>query len=377
MTTPTPDPTPVREQLLDALDFSYCQGLGYGAPEELLAAYDASRTVPPVDRAGPSSRAGFLDEVTAALGAVPGGPPVEFLRAQAACVLSLLYREWPWLRAEAEDAPPSVDRAAEELAKHVTRAIFALKSPVPPGSEHYRSGWDDGLEAVMDAAREELLRRMAAEAQPAEQPPAGAAALREIADFYERTLNESLDSSSDPRYCTAVRDVVMGLRRRADEIGAEAQPATPDTETPPWARPDTEEEKLAKCRRMAKAMSAPPEPPAEWASTTEWPGRHKRPGDRRIHATAPFIVGSVQRIWTACREHVGSGGTALPHMAVDCRACKQATEPAGSAAAPAKDTPTIPCSTATLRRPHPAHDWEPQPGMTPVHCPGTAPAKEA
>jgi len=43
----------VREQLLDALDFSYCLGLGFETPEMLLAAYDASRTVPhsPADRA--------------------------------------------------------------------------------------------------------------------------------------------------------------------------------------------------------------------------------------------------------------------------------------------------------------------------------------
>ncbi|MFH8531561.1 hypothetical protein ACH4GE_24460 [Streptomyces tendae] len=35
------------------------------------------------------------------------------------------------------------------------------------------------------------------------------------------------------------------------------------------------------------------------------------------------------------------------------------------------DLPTsLPCSTATLRQPHPPHDWEPQPGMNPVHCPG-------
>ncbi|QJT04387.1 hypothetical protein G9272_32230 [Streptomyces asoensis] len=48
-------------------------------------------------------------------------------------------------------------QAAEELAKHVTRAIFALKTPSPDGSQHYQSGWDDGLEAAMDAARDAVL----------------------------------------------------------------------------------------------------------------------------------------------------------------------------------------------------------------------------
>ncbi|BCM70899.1 hypothetical protein EASAB2608_06233 [Streptomyces sp. EAS-AB2608] len=59
---------------------------------------------------------------------------------------------------EAEPAPQSpADRAAEEVAKHVVRAIFALKTPSPDGSQHYRSGWDDGLEAAMDAARDAVL----------------------------------------------------------------------------------------------------------------------------------------------------------------------------------------------------------------------------
>jgi hypothetical protein len=40
----------------------------------------------------------------------------------------------------------------------------------------------------------------------------------------------------------------------------------------------------------------------------------------------------------------------------------------------------MPCSLATLYRPHPPHTWEPQPGMTPLACPGTpasAPAAPA
>lgn len=47
-TEPTDDP---RTQLLHALDFSACLNAGYSTPEELLAAYDASRAQPPADRA--------------------------------------------------------------------------------------------------------------------------------------------------------------------------------------------------------------------------------------------------------------------------------------------------------------------------------------
>lgn len=45
-----------------------------------------------------------------------------------------------------------------------------------------------------------------------------------------------------------------------------------------------------------------------------------------------------------------------------------------AAVAHATATWRVPCTTAALRQqPHPAHDWEPQPGMTPVHCPGGTP----
>lgn len=52
--TMTADPTADhRAQLLDALDFAYCQGLGYDSPEALVAAYDAACGVsvpPPADQ---------------------------------------------------------------------------------------------------------------------------------------------------------------------------------------------------------------------------------------------------------------------------------------------------------------------------------------
>jgi hypothetical protein len=95
--------------------------------------------------------------------------------------------------------------------------------------------------------------------------------------------------------------------------------------------PDDEAEKLAKARRMAKAFSAPPVAPPEWDLTEEWPMRHKRAGDRRVHATAAFMINEKQKIWTACGKHVGEGGYPLSHMPVDCRACRQATAAVSSA----------------------------------------------
>jgi hypothetical protein len=112
------------------------------------------------------------------------------------------------------------------------------------------------------------------------------------------------------RYRAAVRAITEGAAVLSTPVDQTAE--------------ENEEEKLAKARRMAKAFSAPPVAPPNWAATTEWPGRHKRPGDRRVHATARFVVNNKQRIWTACKEHVGQGGTPLNHMPVDCRACQRA-----------------------------------------------------
>jgi hypothetical protein len=72
----------------------------------------------------------------------------------------------------------------------------------------------DGMRATIERLRGELKQ------QP--DRAAGPAALREAAAFYESVLQQSLDPDSDPRYCTAVRDVVMGLRRRADEAQQDA-----------------------------------------------------------------------------------------------------------------------------------------------------------
>ncbi|MGV9756964.1 hypothetical protein ACWDUC_14255 [Streptomyces tricolor] len=82
-------------------------------------------------------------------------------------------------RATGSATQPTADRAAEEVAKHVTRAIFALKTPSPDGSTHYQSGWDDGLEAAMDAARDAVLAVLP---EPVDRAAVRAEALGEGAD---------------------------------------------------------------------------------------------------------------------------------------------------------------------------------------------------
>jgi hypothetical protein len=46
---------------------------------------------------------------------------------------------------------------ADAVAVYVVRSLFALKDPKPDGSKHYRSGWDDGLEAAMNTAKSAVL----------------------------------------------------------------------------------------------------------------------------------------------------------------------------------------------------------------------------
>lgn len=68
-----------------------------------VARAHAARVAPATDQAGPSRRAGLRDEIVNALGQIKTVPPVAHRREQADHVLAVLYREWPWLRAEAEE----------------------------------------------------------------------------------------------------------------------------------------------------------------------------------------------------------------------------------------------------------------------------------
>ncbi|MER5875512.1 hypothetical protein ABT119_06225 [Streptomyces sp. NPDC001910] len=127
-------------------------------------------------------------------------------------------------------APAPTDRAAE-VAKHVTRAIFALKAPSPDGSKHYQSGWDDGLEAAMDAARDAVLAVLPA-------PNDRAVILREAADAIDATRapfpiavqNGITWATAELRRAAAA----SGSGRVADETQAEARAALIAELLPAW-----------------------------------------------------------------------------------------------------------------------------------------------
>ena len=196
-----------------------------------------------------------------------------------------------------------------------------------------------------------LLRAKLAE-ETAEAIAAGPdGVLGELADVLEvvRALAAVYGHGpADVERARAVKAVVRGGfgGRLVMQIPADLGEPVNDHTTPD---DDEEAEKLAKARRMAKALSAPPVAPAEWASTTEWPGRHKRPGDRRVHATAGFVVFSSRRFWTACGKNVGRDGYPLDRMPVDCRDCQRAmaAEPAAVPGRAADETQ--PADRAALR----------------------------
>ncbi|RZE89156.1 hypothetical protein [Streptomyces sp. SCA2-2] len=56
MTEPRPADD-LRAELLHALDFAYCSGVGYETPEQMLDAYDAARAA---ERPAPTSPAAVL-----------------------------------------------------------------------------------------------------------------------------------------------------------------------------------------------------------------------------------------------------------------------------------------------------------------------------
>jgi hypothetical protein len=106
------------------------------------------------DQPTPSRRAGLYDELVDALGRITVTPPVEHRRAQADQVLALLYREWPWLRAEAEEpAPVATEPRVTALYERWVKA-----GPPPLGALLAR-WWDMRLAELRQAIN-----------PPAEQP---------------------------------------------------------------------------------------------------------------------------------------------------------------------------------------------------------------
>ncbi|MET9304960.1 hypothetical protein ABZX68_06425 [Streptomyces cellulosae] len=141
-----------------------------------------SAAVAPPTQAAPSLRAGLRDEIVKALGRITTVPPVAHRREQADHVLAVLYREWPWLRAEAEDAEPT-DKAAvlREVADELTRKANKLTERVHDLA--YFVAKDRLREAEILDREATALRRMADETATEESDGARLATLEtDLAD---------------------------------------------------------------------------------------------------------------------------------------------------------------------------------------------------
>ncbi|MCL7377441.1 hypothetical protein [Streptomyces sp. 35G-GA-8] len=134
------------------------------------------------------------------------------------------------------------DARRERYAAAMRGAVCDDPDLMTGGEEQVISDLADAVMAVADEEQQEManaaVRFTAAIRQQnarlrAELEQARATVLRERADFYEGVLRDSLDLEHDPRYCTAIRDIVLGLRRLAAEtaagFGGQAEDGAPAT----------------------------------------------------------------------------------------------------------------------------------------------------
>ncbi|MFC8515520.1 hypothetical protein [Streptomyces sp. NPDC057257] len=156
-----------------------------------VARAHAAGMAPATDQTEPSRRAGLRDQLVDALWQANGPSAAE--EANVDAVLAVLYREWPWLRAAAEDtatqpaAVPAVDRAAVLL-----EVADWLKAWRPEFFERWAVTEQDRYESGVDDATAEL-RRMAGEAQ--QQPDTET--LRPVrGDQFEAWLKRFRDAST-------------------------------------------------------------------------------------------------------------------------------------------------------------------------------------
>ncbi|MGW8702884.1 hypothetical protein ACWGOK_39265 [Streptomyces eurythermus] len=163
------------------------------------------RDAPPADLVTPSRRAGLRNEIAAAL--ETADYRMDMRRGDLAdAVVPVLYREWPWLRAEAEDAAvlpaPDQQAALERAADTAEDVALRLRG--------------ECLLDQMNGAYEVMteLRRLAAEAP---QPDTEARPRR--GDQFEAWLKAQRDASADYPEAHQVTDGLLNLYRLHADTG--------------------------------------------------------------------------------------------------------------------------------------------------------------
>jgi hypothetical protein len=160
----------------DVLDESDCGPWGktVGADiAELRRLTAAPRPATAVDQTSPSRRAALRDEIAAALEAADYRPDMR--RGDLAdAVLPVLYRAWPWLRAEAEDAEPALsDAAMTDLLAGLpgaagmaaaAQAVAEAQQPETRGQDNDRTTMQQALPTAEDPSRRavEVVSRVTA-----------------------------------------------------------------------------------------------------------------------------------------------------------------------------------------------------------------------
>lgn len=217
----------------------------------------------------------------------------------------------------------SADRATllREAADELGRMDYDADSS-DYGYDTYRDAWNGG---VMDAA--EVLRRRAAEEQPAE-------------------MQEALMQAHTALAAQAGRDqrAVARVRQLHDALAAETALTSPDDEIT----------RGAAARKIAAALD----------------------GDRPAVVEQPF--GSPDCTCIPFTRQGGKPRTLGPDDTVDMISGWERRSDCPHhrpAVVEQPDTQTREarvgrCSAVMLRVHHAPHGWEPQPGMDPVHCPG-------
>ncbi|MFJ6729434.1 hypothetical protein ACIQPQ_31480 [Streptomyces sp. NPDC091281] len=241
---PTPALAALREQMLDALDFSYCASLNdHDTPEALLAAYDAAfeadlhgKGGPKVDSKTAASRPALREEIAAALAREGGhdwGPGKSSLPSG---VIERYHRLADALLAghdnPAAECPECGSTGACNGGPCPLHPVAPSGSPAAEADrlrkEH--ETWRKLGRRNLRAAHEENARLRAELRRTADHPavaPSGspaairAAVLREAGD----TLEKAADEHEDYYVPQGLYEAAIRLRRMADE----AQPAAPET----------------------------------------------------------------------------------------------------------------------------------------------------
>lgn len=129
-----------------------------------------------------------------------------------------------------DDGQHMIDAVMAVADSEVVQAMRAMHDTKEEEREALRLALSEalglGTGAPWDAIRDRAADLAAAPPAPADR----AAVLRERADFLEGVLRNTADPSSDPRYWSAIHDVIRGLRQEADGAAAGVQPPTSEAE---------------------------------------------------------------------------------------------------------------------------------------------------